>query len=66
MAIEVMDKVRREELLGQRRVVRAAMGAGRKAIRGVLWRMRKDDADWSVDQQYQAPLATRDLKRARA
>ena len=39
LANEAMDAVRR-----------AAMGTDRKALKGMFWGMRKDHADWSVDQ----------------
>lgn len=42
---EAMDKVRREEMQERPRVVRAALGTERKAIRGMVWGMRKNASD---------------------
>ena len=44
LANEAMDTVRRLEMRDQPRVVRAAMGTERKAIKGMFWGMRKDHA----------------------
>jgi transposase len=67
MANEAMDKVRREEMVEQPRVVRAAMGTERKAIKGMLWSMRKDSSDWTQDQHNTMyRLQRSNLKSARA
>ena len=67
IANEAMDKVRREEMAEQPRVVRAAVGTERKAIKGSLWSMRKDHSDWSVDQRNTMyRLQRSNLKSARA
>ena len=67
LANEAMDAVRREEMREQPRVVRAAMGTERKAIEGMLWGMRKDHSDWSVDQiNTMYRLQRSNLKSARA
>ncbi len=51
----------------QPRVVRVAMGTERKAIKGMFWGMRKDHADWSVDQiNTMYRLQRSNLKSARA
>ena len=51
----------------QPRVVRAAMGTERKAIKGMFWGMRKDHSDWSVDQiNTMYRLQRSNLKSARA
>jgi transposase len=67
LANEAMDAVRRDEMREQPRVVRAAMGTERKAIKGMFWGMRKDHADWSVDQiNTMYRLQRSNLKSARA
>ncbi|WP_229477170.1 transposase, partial [Massilia rubra] len=67
LANEAMDAVRRDEMRDQPRVVRAAMGTDRKALKGMLWGMRKDHADWSVDQiNTMYRLQRSNLKSARA
>ncbi len=50
LANEAMDAVRREEMQGRPRVVRAALGTDRKAVRGMVWGMRKDPSDWNKNQ----------------
>jgi transposase len=50
LANEAMDAVRREEMQSQPRVVRAALGTDRKAIKGMVWGMRKDPSDWNNNQ----------------
>jgi transposase len=51
----------------QPRVVRAAMGTERKAIKGMFWGMRKDHSDWNVDQiNTMCRLQRSNLKSARA
>ena len=55
------------EMREQPRVVRAAMGTERKAIKGMYWGMRKDHADWSADQiNTMYRLQRSNLKSARA
>ena len=67
LANEAMDAVRRDEMRDQPRVVRAAMGTDRKALKGMFWGMRKDHADWSVDQiNTMYRLQRSNLKSARA
>ena len=50
LANEAMDAVRREEMQSRPRVVRAALGTDRKAVRGMVWGMRKDPSDWNKNQ----------------
>jgi transposase len=67
LANEAMDAVRRDEMRDQPRIVRAAMGTDRKALKGMLWGMRKDHAGWSVDQiNTMYRLQRSNLKSARA
>ena len=67
LANEAMDTVRREEMRDQLRVVRAAMGTGRDALKGMFWGMRKDHSDWSVKQiNTMYRLQRSNLKSARA
>lgn len=64
---EAMDEVRRQEMREQPRVVRAAMGTERKAIKGMVWGMRKDHSDWNKDQiNTMYRLQRSNLKSARA
>jgi transposase len=67
LANEAMDAVRREEMQSQPRVVRAALGTDRKAIRGMVWGMRKDPSDWNKNQMNTMYYLQRsNLKSARA
>jgi transposase len=50
LANEAMDAVRREEMQSQPRVVRAALGTDSKAVKGMVWSMRKDPSDWNKHQ----------------
>jgi transposase len=50
LANEAMDAVRRNEMQSQPRVVRAALGTDRKAIKGMVWGMRKNPSDWNKNQ----------------
>jgi transposase len=51
LANEAMDKVRREEIRNRPEAVQAALGqTNRKALKDLLWGMRKDAADWSKKQ----------------
>ena len=53
LANEAMDAVRRAEMLDQPRVVRAALGTDRKAVKAVkamMWGMRKGPSDWNKNQ----------------
>lgn len=67
LANEAMDEVRREEMQSQPRVVKAVMGTERKAVKGLMWGMRKDPSDWNANQRntmYQ--LQRSNLRSARA
>ena len=67
LANEAMDAVRREEMQTQPRVVRAALGPDRKAIKGMVWGMRKDPSDWNKNQMNTMYYLQRsNLKSARA
>lgn len=67
VANEAMDTVRRDEMRDQPRVVRAAMGTRRKALKGMFWGMRKDHSDWNIDQfNTMYRLQRSNLKSARA
>lgn len=67
MGNEAMDKVRREEMLERPRAVRAALGTERKAVRGMMWGMRKDASDWTGEQMNTMyRLQRSNLKSARA
>jgi transposase len=67
LANEAMDEVRREEMREQPRVMRAALGAQRKAIKGLMWGMRRDHSDWNKDQiNTMHRLQRSNLKSARA
>ena len=67
LANEAMDEVRREEMLSQPRVVRVALGTDRKAVKGLVWGMRKDPSDWNKDQGNTMYFLQRsNLKSARA
>lgn len=62
-----MDAVRREEIQSQPQVVKAAMGTERKALKGLMWGMRKDPSEWNANQRntmYQ--LQRSNLRSARA
>lgn len=64
---EAMYAVRREEMERQPRVVKAALGIERKAVRGLVRGMRKDPSDWNKNQRdimYQ--LQRSNLQSARA
>lgn len=50
LANEAMDAVRREEMQSRPRVVRAALGTDSKAVKGMMWSMRKDPSDWTPHQ----------------
>lgn len=50
LANEAMDAVRRAEMLDQPRVVRAALGTDRKAVKAMMWGMHKDPSDWNKNQ----------------
>lgn len=50
LANEAMDAVRREEMQSQPRAVRAALGMDSKAVKGMVWSMRKDPSDWNENQ----------------
>lgn len=67
LANEAMDAVRRQEMREEPRVVRAAVGTGKKEIKGMAWGMRKDHADWTVEQSNTMYRLQRSkLKSARA
>lgn len=66
LANEAMDTVRRDEMRDQPRVVRAAMGTDRKALKGMFWGLGKDHANWSVDQINTMYRLQRRSSRARA
>ena len=67
LANEAMDSVRRQEMREQPRVVRAAVGTEKKEIKGMAWGMRKDHADWTVEQSNTMyRLQRSNLKSARA
>jgi transposase len=67
LANEAMDAVRRDEMQRQPRVVKAAMGTERKAVRGLVWGMRKDPSDWNQNQRNTMYVLQRsNLQSARA
>ena len=67
LANEAMDTVRRDEMREQPGSVRAAMGTQHKAVKGMLWGMRKHPADWTGAQtNTMHRLQHSNLKSARA
>lgn len=51
LANEAMDEVRRAELKSEPAAVRKALGGtDKKLLKGLLWGMRKNPADWSTKQ----------------
>ena len=51
MAIEAMDEVRRAEMTEDAQAVRAALGGDdRKALKQLLWGMRRNPSGWSRHQ----------------
>ena len=50
LAKEAMNAARRDEMRDRPRLLRAAMGTERNAFKGMFWGMRKDYANWDVDQ----------------
>jgi transposase len=51
MAVDAMDKVRKDEMRGDLQAVAKALGtADRKTIKGLMWGMRKNPDGWSINQ----------------
>lgn len=51
MAVDAMDKVRKDEMRGDPQAVAKALGtADRKTIKGLMWGMRKNPEGWSIKQ----------------
>lgn len=67
LANDAMDQVRKRELLEQPDVVRTALGSRRKAVRAMMWGMRRDAGDWTARQRDTMYLLQRSrLQSARA
>ena len=68
MAMEAMDEVRRQEMAAQAHQVRAALGERTpKALRQLMWAMRRNPASWSRSQiETMHWLQRTTLKSARA
>jgi transposase len=68
MAMQAMDEVRRQEMVHEAHQVRAALGErGPKALRQLMWAMRRNPASWSrsqIDTMHWLQRST--LKSARA
>lgn len=51
MAVDAMDKVRKDEMRDEPQAVAQALGtADRKTIKGLMWGMRKNPEGWSIKQ----------------
>jgi transposase len=51
MAVDAMDKVRKDEMRGEPQAVAQALGTSdRKTIKGLMWGMRKNPEGWSIKQ----------------
>lgn len=67
LANNAMDEVRREEMRTQPKAVRAALGEDRKAVKAMLWGMRKNPVGWTYQQINSMHWLQRsNLKSARA
>lgn len=67
LANTAMDEVRREEMRSQPKVVRAALGENRKAVKAMMWGMRKNPVNWTYRQTDSMHWLQRsNLKSARA
>jgi transposase len=51
MAVDAMDKVRKDEMRGEPQAVAQALGTSdHKTIKGLMWGMRKNPEGWSIKQ----------------
>ena len=67
LANDAMEQVRKQELTEQPSVVRGVLGNQRKAVRALMWGMRRDARDWTARQRDTMYLLQRSrLKSARA
>lgn len=67
LANAAMDEVRREEMRSQPKAVRAALGEDRKAVKAMMWGMRKNPVSWTYHQTNSMHWLQRsNLKSARA
>ncbi len=67
LANAAMDEVRREEMRSQPKAVRAALGEDRKAVKAMMWGMRKNPVGWTYRQTNSMHWLQRsNLKSARA
>lgn len=67
LANTAMDEVRREEMRTRPKVVRAAMGEDSKAVKAMMWGMRKNPVSWTYHQVSSMHWLQRsNLKSARA
>ena len=67
LANAAMDEVRREEMRSSPKAVRAAVGDDRKAVKAMMWAMRKNPPAWSYTQTNTMHWLQRsNLKSARA
>jgi transposase len=67
LANSAMDEVRREEMRTQPKAVRAALGEDSKAVKAMMWAMRKNPVSWTYHQVSSMHWLQRsNLKSARA